>query len=401
MRRSKKPAGWPEYMTGKPLKSGVVAYFWQVPTWARKRGCPVRGEPLGTDYGAAKLRCDQVLNPQFVAWRTQGGEIESTVAIGTFDWLVSVYKGNRKYKDRPERTKKSIDAALALASKHKLKDGRTFGALPISSITPGAADKLYEKLSVRKDGTARIRTGLLSMQYCRRAWNVARREKPKQIPSDNPFQKMEIEYTAKTTRPVTHDELIKFVAAADEAGEWSIGTAAMISFYWLQRQIDILTRLSWTAYRPADAPDVVRVWHHKNKQIIDLPLHDDDGTALWPDLMGRLDAAKRHGTLIITKDRPDRFRKVHLPWKQHRFINRVAALRVAAEIDPEAKFMGLRHGGHTEGADAGLTDAQMRALGAHKSTTALLRYAQATKEQRKTGARKRLESRTKRGALSE
>jgi hypothetical protein len=64
-------------------------------------------------------------------------------------------------------------------------------------------------------------------------------------------------------------------------------------------------------------------------------------------------------------------------------------------------FTSFRHGGHTDGADSGLTDAQMRALGAHKSTAALLRYAKETDAQRKIAARKRLNKRTERGNLSE
>jgi hypothetical protein len=43
----------------------------------------------------------------------------------------------------------------------------------------------------------------------------------------------------------------------------------------------------------------------------------------------------------------------------------------------------------------------MRALGAHKTTAALLRYAKETEEQRRDGARKRLNKRTDRGSLSE
>lgn len=57
--------------------------------------------------------------------------------------------------------------------------------------------------------------------------------------------------------------------------------------------------------------------------------------------------------------------------------------------------MGLRHGGNVEGADTGLTDAQLRALSGHKTTAALLRYAQQTDQQRVEGARKRLAARTK------
>lgn len=212
---------------------------------------------------------------------------------------------------------------------------------------------------------------------------------------------MRLSHEAQPTRPVTFDELIRFVAAADEAGEASIGTAAMIAFFWLQRQVDILGRLAWSLYRPADAPDTVKIFHHKTGVLVDVPLVDTDGTKLFPELTARLDATPRRGALIVTRDTPDRRKKVHLPWREDYFRHRVAKIRAAAGIDASAKFMGLRHGGNTEAADAGLTDAQMRALSGHKTNAALLRYAQPTVEQRRMGARKRLNARTKGGGLSE
>jgi hypothetical protein len=134
----------------------------------------------------------------------------------------------------------------------------------------------------------------------------------------------------------------------------------------------------------------VCVTHHKTGEIVEIPLYDDDGTALWPELMARLDAADRHGSLIVTRDTADRFKGIRLPWKKRHFLRHVAKIRTAAGIDPAIKFMGLRHGGNVEGADANLTDAQLRALSGHKTTAALLRYAQATAQQRKSGARMRL-----------
>lgn len=397
----RKPAGWPKLMTAKRLAGGATAYYWDPPSWAKKAGCNVKAEALGADYGSAKHRCDTILNPQYDAWRLGGQAPTPAGAVGSFDWMVALYKSSPKYRERPEKTRKSIDAALSLVAKHKLKDGRLFGNLALASITPGAADRLHAKLREKPDGGTRARTALLSMQYCRRAWNVARRDKPDAVPLANPFERMDISYAAERTRPVTYAELMRFVTAADEAGEPSIGTAAMIAFFWLQRQVDILSRLAWTQYRPADAPDCARIFHHKTGELMDLPLVDEDGTDLWPDLTTRLDRAVRRGTLMVMRDRPDARRKVHLPWNEHTFRHQVAEIREAAGIDPEAKFMGLRHGGNVEGAEAGLTDAQLRALSGHRTTAALLRYAQTTKQQRRTGARKRLESRTKKGDLSE
>ena len=62
----------------------------------------------------------------------------------------------------------------------------------------------------------------------------------------------------------------------------------------------------------------------------------------------------------------------------------------AAGLPDDITFTSFRRGGHTEGADSGLTDPRMRALGAHNSTAALLRYAKETEAQRKIAARKRL-----------
>jgi hypothetical protein len=398
----RKPVGWPKLMVAKRLKSGTGAYYWAPPTWARERGCPVRSESLGVDYGQAKRRCDEVLNPGFDAWRTgNSAEPIERLAADSFDWLVAVYKSSPRYRQLPQKTQRSYDAALRLVAKHGLKDGRLFGELPLANITPGAADRLFERLRERPGGGYRLRTAVLAMNVCRVAWRIAWRIKPNGIPVLNPFGKMGLSYDPKATRPVTHDELIAFVKAADAMGETSIGTAAMIAFYWLQREVDILSRLTWNHYRPANAPNIVQIFHRKSGQQVDLPLYDDDGTPLWPELMERLDTAPRHGTLVVTRDRKDRRQKIHLPWKEHYFRHRVADIRGAAGIAPEAKFMGLRHGGNTEGANADLTDAQLRALSGHKTAAMTILYAKETMNQRKIGARKRLRQRTKQDNLSE
>jgi hypothetical protein len=398
----RKPLGWPRYMVARRLRSGATAYYWTIPGWAKRNGCTLEIEALGTDYAAAKSRCDELLNPQFDAWRKREEiALPSDHAVpGTFDWMVAVYKSSPLYRKLPPRTRKSYDAALRLPSQHKLKDGRTFGGLALNSITPGAADRLFDKLKDKPDGGERVRTALLCVTVCKRAWNVARRDKPKIVPWENPFDKMELSYEPKPTRPVTHDELLRFVIAADEAGEGSLGTAAMIAYYWLQRAEDIIGRLSWSHYRPVDAPDIARIFHHKTRKLVDIPLCDEDGTVLWPELMARLDTAPRYGTLIVMRDQPDHRRKMHLPWKEDHFRHRVAAIRAAAGIDFAVKFMGLRHGGNTEAGDADLTDAQIRALSGHKTAAMTVLYTKATMQQRRAGARKRLEARTKGEHLS-
>jgi hypothetical protein len=315
--------------------------------------------------------------------------------------MVSLFRSSPRYGDLQQKTRKSYDSVLKLVSDHMLKDGRRLGSVSLASITPGAADRIYKKLRTNAEGKDRNRTAILGMRVCQRAWNVAWRDRPDQVPHANPFAQMGLSHKPRATKPFSLDLLNRFVEEADNWNEPSIGTSGMIAYFWLQRQEDILRRLTWSNYRPADAPDKVRIFHHKTGELVELPLYDSDGTALWPELMARLDTAPRNGTLIVTRDRPERTGKVYRAWKVDHFRHRVAAIRAAAGIDPEVKFMGLRHAGNIEGAEANLTDAQLRALSGHRTTAALLRYAQATENQRRVAARKRLEVRTKRGNLSE
>ena len=48
------------YVLRKPLKSGW-GYFFNVPIWARKAGCPVKNEALGINYEVAVTRAETVL----------------------------------------------------------------------------------------------------------------------------------------------------------------------------------------------------------------------------------------------------------------------------------------------------------------------------------------------------
>ena len=402
-----KPAGWPEYMVSKTLARAEVGYYWQPPTWARARGCLLRSEALGTDFVQAKVRCDEILNPLFKAWRRNDTPSAACPVVGTFDWMVQQYKVSPKWQKLAAGTLDDYDRSLALVSGHKLKDGRRFGELSLRSITPGAADRIHEQLLVTGN-KHRQRTAKLAMDVCRRAWGIAYRSFPTIVPAQNPFSKMGLSYKPLKTRAATLEELNSFVAKADELGYRSVGTAALIAFWWLQREEDIFLRLGWSHNRPSDAPEAVRILHNKTAESVDVPLYDQDGTQLWPELVPRLDSEPRVGTLLVMRDKPDRKSKVHLPWATSasnpvRHVQRIVGqIRDAAGLPSDITFTSFRHGGHTDAADAGLTDAQIRALSGHKTAAMISVYAKKTKDQRLAGARKRLQARrTKGGNLSE
>jgi hypothetical protein len=66
------------------------AYFFCVPSWARKAGCPIHNEALGTDLDAATERAERILLPAFDAWQSGDTKTATTPAVaapGTLDWV--------------------------------------------------------------------------------------------------------------------------------------------------------------------------------------------------------------------------------------------------------------------------------------------------------------------------
>src|SRR5262245_50536677 len=101
----------PRYVRRKPLKSGGWGDFFDPPTWARRSGCPVEAEPLGTDYTKAVEYAETMLLPAFDAWRGGGKAPEfdaPTVAIpGTLDWVFAEYRADRRFTKLDARTRRN------------------------------------------------------------------------------------------------------------------------------------------------------------------------------------------------------------------------------------------------------------------------------------------------------
>jgi hypothetical protein len=362
----------------------VWAYFFQPPGWARERGCPADAKALGTDYRAAVTEAETILLPLFDSWRTGGASdaVPDKMVRGTLDWLVDAFMRTRKFAELDPRTQKLHRAGFRLVSDYTLKDGRRLGEVRLQSITPAAVDKVFEALLVTReerrkpDGTVEVieterRTTVNhAMKSCRRAWNVLARAESATVPAQNPFSRMGLKDTSKQTPTATYDELRAFVAACDQVGRSSIGTGAMIAFEWLQRVQHVFTAFEVAHYRPKDRPNLVRVVHPKTKEEAWIPLFDEDGAPLYPELMARLDAirADRISGPMLVRDWVDEKAGVPLPWPTRSggldHLNHEAR-RVfeASGLRPELTLTSFRHGGFTEGADSDLTDAELRAIG--------------------------------------
>jgi hypothetical protein len=392
----------PRYVRRKRLKRGW-GYFFDLPSWARMAGCTVENQPLGTDYEAAVQRAEMVLLPAFDSWRS-GGETDAQAVeaarTGTLDWVFAEYRADRRFTKLDIRTKRNHEVGFRLVGGYALKDGRRLGALPVTAITTAVTDALYDKLMVvqEKDEHGNViererRTTINhAMKTCRRAWNVASRRNPGKLPLVNPFAQMGLKSSDRETPTATFAELQTFRAKAFEMGLASLATAALISWEWLQRERDIFATFDVAHYRPKDRTNAVRVLHVKTREENWVPLFDEKGAPIYPELMAELDAIKREriGGLMLCRDWGERG-----PWPTGEnadlthMSRKVKEIIRAAGLRDELTFASFRHGGFTEGADSDLSDAEMRAQGRHKSAKVLPRYAKRTMKQVADGAKKR------------
>ncbi len=408
----------PRYTLRKLLRSGV-AHFFNVPTWARRAGCPVKNEPLGTDYEAAVRRVETVLLPAFDSWRTGGatdGAISSVATTGTLDWLFAEYRADRRFTKLDPRTKRNHESGMRLVGGYVMKDGRRLGQVRLSAITTAVADTLYEKLlTVTKTDAAgnvvereRRTTVNHAMKTCRRAWNVAARRNPGKLPLVNPFAQMGLRSSDRETPTATFAELRDFRAKAFEL-ELAVARHCRVDRLGMAaargRYLRHLRRDATTG--PKERPNAVRVLHEKTREENWVPLFDDAGVPLYPELMAELDAIKREriGGLMLCRDWGDRG-----PWpttpKQGEIdlthmSRKVKEIIRAAGLRDELSFTSFRHGGFTEAGDAELTDREIMAQGRHKIAKVLPRYVKRTMRQVATGAGKRRAARTDGGHLSE
>jgi hypothetical protein len=297
----------PRYVRRKPLKSGLWAYFFEPPTWARDQECPVEPEALGTNYAAAVDRAENILLPALDSWRTRGlsDMVPLGPAIGSFDWLVATFKQQQKWKDVDRHTKRTYENGARLFADHILKDGSRAGSKQVRDFTKGFVDAVYAKLLVVEttdaDGNVvsreRRRSAIAAMGASRRAWFVVHRAEESIVPAENPFAKMGLKKLApgqkqSETPTATWEELTAFRKKAWEGGFFSLATAALTAWEWLQREEHLFGAFEISHYRPKERPNSVRVVHPKTGEEAWWPLFDETGTALFPELMAELDAIK-------------------------------------------------------------------------------------------------------------
>lgn len=370
----------PRYVRPRKRASGLTAFYWEPPTWARSKKnkatgeveramrhgapCPCDSTPLGTNLLTAIERANE-LNAVFDSWMI--GE-KTDLAKGSVAWLFAWYREQERFKKNSAKTRKDYHKLMDRICAEPMRVG-TFGTRKASAIEAGAADALYARFKKRGK-----RMGSYAMQVCRLVWTWAVRHKATTGVTDNPFLKMGIETGAvKGNRATSRAEYDLYRETARNMGFQSMATAAALSFEFCQRVWDVFgfadedgvkrRGFVWPDYLPGDS---FKFRQSKTGKPMRLPLYDvvnRKRVLLYPDLEEELARTPRKGMLIVVEERNG------LPYTQSRMSKIHRSICNAAGLPKNMTFTGFRHGGATELGDAGVED--MRAITGHdlQSTT--------------------------------
>jgi hypothetical protein len=390
----------PRYVIAKPLATGATGFYFNIPTKYRSLGCSIRNEPLGTDYSVA---CGSdgnggragALNALFDEWlRTKSGEpLPGLARYGSVDWLFREFKASIRFREKvSERSRPDYERSMLMVADMVTKTGDRVGDRPVKSITPAAADKIYDRLCNGPRGE-RLRQAEKVVAICRGAWRVVRRLSPdafdRVVP--NPWEGVTKKRRTKGTKPAaTREQVYRFASGAIEAGRPEIGAAAVVCFEFLQRPENVLAGyLAWPDYRPKDAPGAIRIVHHKTGATVWHPLEEatDSGVVqFYADAEAVLAQVPRLGVPMILKRKRDGTTE---PYGAKETAKIVRRLREQLGLPSAFTLDACRHGGMTELEEAELTDGQGRALSGHRTQAAYAGYAKRTLARALPATRKR------------
>jgi hypothetical protein len=384
------------HMICKDLASGGVGFYYNVPTLYRLMNCPVSNEPLGKDFAVASKRA-AMLNGLFDEWSAARSGLPltgaSTPIIGTVDWLFREYKQSKAYSEKVgKRSHKSYEWSMRAVGNTLSKKGVRIGSLPIKSITPRAADKLYDHFIATPKGE-RLRRGEKLVILCRKAWRVVHRLYPNEFAKDipNPWPGVTMKTRVKLTKSaVSREQVYKFARGCIERGEPQCAAAAVICFEWLQRPENVIAgHIKWTGYRPA-AKSTIQIEHHKTGAVIEHPLEEEleDGSTVrfYEDAEEVLSHLTRSGIPMVLREVEEGKSKPYSFSGMQKIVQR---MRKAIGLPVEFTLDACRHGGMTELEEAELTEGQGRALSAHRTKESYAGYAKRTAPRMLSATRKR------------
>ncbi|MCC2978827.1 hypothetical protein [Sphingomonas sp. IC4-52] len=378
----------PAYVRATKRASGEVAYYWELPPWAR----PARDEDgklvaaardgrrhtlvntaLGTDLAAAITKAE-ALNEALTQWRT--GEGGANLVKGTVGWLFAWYRDQERFKKNVAKTRNDYRKLMDMLAAFETKAGSPpLGQRMANKVDAGVADKLYRKLRERGE-----RQATYAMQVCRLVWTWAARHHRATGVKENPFAGMGLKSTAaKGNRATTRAEYDLYRATAREMGFQSMATAAALSFECCQRVWDAFgfedaegeerRGIEWAGYEPGKQIALVQ---SKTGNAVVLPLTIEvagESIRLYPDLEDELARTPRTADVIVVEERSGK------KYKERRVSSVHRAICEKAGLPKTMTFTGFRHGGITE---VGSVSADVRPISGHATLDVTRIYNKAT-----------------------
>jgi integrase len=394
--------------------TGAVTFTWETNSKIRKEGFKPAQLALGDDRVVAFQKVERELLPALYNWReTRRGliVIDDGVQPNSIDALFDRWRGDPTFTALSARTREFYNRHLKNAAAHTFRKGlhenKRFGELQIKTINVEVARILIDEYARYTKEDPETHTMIVitreaaahhMMSTISTCWN-AMHGVVDDVPFENPFSRVRrMRPKRKKTYAATIENLAVFDYRAPEFGFPNMGTLCLTAFEIEMRVESIATRFDCSHYKPADRPNEMLVTHWKTGESRWVHLKDSDGLPLYAALESRLDALKagRTSGILIPRDGT-----ADKPWARpgkalgKEFYSTFRAIADKAGLPKVCQYTSFRHGGITEGAEAGLTEDELMTLSGHKDPRTIRNYITQTRALFENAQRKRLQHRSR------
>jgi hypothetical protein len=384
---------------------GQYTYRWEVNGRIKKAGFKPVTKRFGADLALAIRTAEEELLPALRAYMK--GEaaiaISRQPAAGTVDALIESYKTDDAFTSLRVRTQLSYAQALRAGADHIFRsgpyEGRRLGGLLVSQVTVRVTRLLVaefskvvktaddgELIEQKRDGQANhVKTTFGTLFFAMYGID--------DVPYENPFARTRRRrHKKKKTVHATIEDLAFFIVSSRALGMPNLGIAALFAFEFEMRVESILTQLMVHHYKPAHRPKEILISHFKTYEEVWVKLYDSDGEPLYPAIEAALDELKgdRTSGVLIPRDgslNPWAAPEDQLHGDFYDAFDEVAGANLRLK---GITFTSFRHGGITEGAEAGLTEFELMTLSGHKDPRTIQKYVKQTSRMFENGQHKRL-----------
>ncbi|MFB9268025.1 hypothetical protein ACFFWD_33660 [Bradyrhizobium erythrophlei] len=381
-----------------------VFFRFEASTRMRQEDFPMPYLTLGTDLMAALSKYDREVLPLLEA-RSQnsvGIPIETGPLYGTLAWASRIYQGTVRFKNLAQSTQRVYHDSIRRCCTHVMQSGpfagRSFGDIPMTLITPALVDDFYQEYlfvtDIDQDGNTvqrkRSRLARGDIHTLRAMVNAIKRKHAHLLPKGvNPFAGAYMPHRSKGAPAVTLRQLATFVRAADCKGLFSLSAIVLFAWEMEARVSHFPYKMTVSDYRGPHHEEEVLVRAEKVYQERYFLLRDDDGKALYPALIERLDKLKGNRTsgplFVCEESAADEPR----PWTNWRLNKAVANICKESGL-PHLTPTQFRTGGLTESGTAGLTTTQIMSQSIHLTEDSVQIYIEKNQETAMEGQKQRL-----------